>query len=542
MANKELNLCLGCMSELPEGETTCPLCGFREGEKANPDHLSVGNALAERYLTGKAVASTSRNITYIGFDTQEKAKVYICEYLPKGLAKRNHATGRVFAVPGKEKEFDAKTADYNDMLYAIQRVSKIEAVVPLHEIIRQNGTVYAVYQYIHTLTLGDFLTRCGGNLRWTAAKKFFMPLLTSLSNLHNQGIYHGHISPQTIQVDETGKLWLWDFAFFDFPEGKGELAADLQPGYCAPEQYDSNSFKGSWTDVYAVAAVLYRALTGTKPVVAPDRKLQDNLLPAFRMDKSIPHNVSDAIESAMILDVGSRTQNMDSFSAQLLEESGSNTAVYDSESLGNLKTDKDTHTTGGRRYMIITMVGTFVLLITILAVLANTLFPDLFIPNSPSSPSDLSELSLEDSKPNEVEDLLPDFVGVFAESILKSVQYTDRYDFVVKEEYNDQFREGVIFDQTPPSKTPMPNKGTVILYVSKGAETVKMPKLIGSTVEFAKEQLAEMNIKFEVVEVPNAPGTPGQVIETSIPAGEDVNVEEDTVIIYTPKDMIIIIN
>ena len=44
------------------------------------------------------------------------------------------------------------------------------------------------------------------------------------------------------------------------------------PGYAAPEQYSAAEFSGRYTDVYALAAVCYKMVTGQTPVAAPQRK------------------------------------------------------------------------------------------------------------------------------------------------------------------------------------------------------------------------------------------------------------------------------
>ena len=60
------------------------------------------------------------------------------------------------------------------------------------------------------------------------------------------------------------------------------------PGYAAPEQYSAAEFSGRYTDVYALAAVTYRLVTGQVPVAAPQRKVRDSMENAHSLESGVP--------------------------------------------------------------------------------------------------------------------------------------------------------------------------------------------------------------------------------------------------------------
>jgi protein-disulfide isomerase len=108
-------------------------------------------------------------------------------------------------------------------------------------------------------TLETFLTGRG-----PMAAPELVPLLGAvmdqLSTLHGAGQYHGNLSPDTITVTPTpeGHLAAW------LPPTTAP-AAGTWPFFLSPEQLMQGGQVGYWSDIYAMAGVLHRALTGQPP-------------------------------------------------------------------------------------------------------------------------------------------------------------------------------------------------------------------------------------------------------------------------------------
>ena len=64
-----------------------------------------------------------------------------------------------------------------------------------------------------------------------------MPVLSTLGTLHSAGIIHRGISPTTLIVGKNGKMRITGFSIWQARTARGDLTAQLFPGYAAIEQY-----------------------------------------------------------------------------------------------------------------------------------------------------------------------------------------------------------------------------------------------------------------------------------------------------------------
>ncbi|MBQ6700751.1 MAG: protein kinase, partial [Oscillospiraceae bacterium] len=313
MITKEHNLCMGCMSILDENGKC--RCGYDENSLTDSACLEVRTVVGERYTVGRMMKMDGEGITYIGFDNENEERVYIQEYMPQKIARRNDLTGEVVPLSGCEAKYKTLMADYFDLFDALRNFRHTEYIMPVINVIRDNNTVYAIYKFVKTISYGDYLSHNGGEFSWPQVKKLFMPFFTTLTYLHSNGFVHRGISPESIRVNAKGQLMLGGFGTAALYSKDTIIDSSLSAGYSAPEQYNSASWQGEWTDVYSVAAVLYKSLTGTLPADAESRRESDRLCPPEELNINIPSEVSDAIMNAMTLNSEYRTRSIDDFTA-----------------------------------------------------------------------------------------------------------------------------------------------------------------------------------------------------------------------------------
>jgi hypothetical protein len=154
------------------------------------------------------------------------------------------------------------------------------------------------------------------------------PLLSALELVHANRAWHLDISPDNIMIRASdGAPILLDFGASRFEiKQHSQLVSALvfKSGYSAPEQYTSNADRyGPWTDMYAYAATLYRAVSGTRPIEATSRQLADELRPAVLVGKGRYRDTFlKAVDWALKLPPHDRPQSVPEWRRDLLGGGG----------------------------------------------------------------------------------------------------------------------------------------------------------------------------------------------------------------------------
>lgn len=505
-------------------------CGFDEDSPSDPACLPLRTIIAGKYLIGKMTAMNGEGITYIGFDTENEEKVFVEEFMPQKIARRNDLSGEVMPEQGCEAQYKTLMSDFRELFSALRDYEyKEDKIVTVTDIVSDRGTVYAVYKYIKTITYNDYLLHNGGEFTWPQVKKLFMPLLTCISHLNKSGIIHRGISPETIRVNAKGQLMLSGFGTVLAYSKNDIIVPEIASGYAAPEQYSQGDWQGEWTDVYSVAAVMYKSLTGTLPADAEERKQKDMLCPLRELESSVPENVDDAVINAMALEASVRTSSADEFTAELLESAQGNTVLYKPQKGEELKgantsannaEDKKEIKQANRKIGLMVSLGVgLVLIIIVIFLFRFTEILGLGKRNNGNSGDSLS------SETGDVSDgygiAVPNFIGRFRTDVEGNSQYS-QFTLTFAEEANSAYSKGMIFDQSVKYKTEVSEGTEIVLKVSAGPQTVPMPKCTEMKLEDAAELLTRLGIVYTAIPNYSAEEDYGIVFSQSIEEGEDV--------------------
>lgn len=316
----ERKLCMGCMENKGSAKV-CPNCGYVENTPSLPSYIIPGTVLHERYLVGKLLSSNGQGATYIAYDTAVSCKVLLNEYMPDGLCVRVKGKPTISVNYNNLAQYKALMAEYTELNKSLAKMRSLSShLSPTLDLFAENNSTYAVYEYIDGVRLVDYLKENAGELSWSEVSAMFPPLFTTLSLVHNAGVLHRGISPDTIYVTDKGELKLTDFCISAVRTANTELKNEIFSGYAAPEQYSAASRQGTWTDVYGICAVLYRILTGSKPDSANVRLEKDNLYTPQELNSNIPKHVSDVIMKGMSLSGDDRIQTITELVTALFDQ------------------------------------------------------------------------------------------------------------------------------------------------------------------------------------------------------------------------------
>ena len=305
----------------------CPACGYKHSDP--PDelfYLYPGTTLQHRYIIGRALGAGGFGIVYKAWDTMRNIPVAIKEYYPSGLVTRTPGTGYLRLVAkSRANEFEAGKHRFISECKCTIQLDREHATTPglMHDVSSfvDNGTVYLVMEYLEGQTLTNYVEMYGP-LALQGGIEIILTVLEAVRDIHKSDVVHRDISPDNMMLCANNVVKLFDFGAAKFgkdDDGKGAERV-MKPGYSPPEQYEPDGKVGVHTDIYAVGATLYFALTGIKPDEATNRKDGDLLASPQSLNPHIPQNISDAILKAMAIDYRLRFKSADDFIKALLNE------------------------------------------------------------------------------------------------------------------------------------------------------------------------------------------------------------------------------
>lgn len=312
--------CKNCFQEYNEDFGLCPLCGYVDGEPPEkPFCLSPGTIIAGRYIIGQELNSGGFGIVYKAWDKKLDTVLAIKEYYPSGLVNRQPGSTDVMLVATKrEREFVYGKTRFLEEARNLAKFSDHKNIVNVYDFFESNNTAYIVMEYLDGRNLRQVLEEQNVPLPIDYCITVATQVGAALKAIHKENILHRDISPDNIMICSDGNVKLFDFGAARFSANvENRVTVVVKPGYAPPEQYDKVNRQDPRTDIYALGATLYHAMTGVMPEESTNRKIEDKLLAPAAIDKDIPENISNSIMRAMAIEQQYRFSTVDDFVSAL---------------------------------------------------------------------------------------------------------------------------------------------------------------------------------------------------------------------------------
>lgn len=501
-----LRRCLGCMEEYEEEYEVCPHCGYVYGQQAELEyHLSPGTMLAGRYQVGRVLGFGGFGITYIGWDTLLQRKIAVKEYLPSEYATRTveQTCITVFSAE-KEEKFATGLKKFEEEAKRLAKFQEVEGIVQIYDTVLENNTAYIIMEYLEGETLKSRLER-EKTIAVDETINLMLPVLRSLEMVHEEEILHRDIAPDNIFLykDEEGqeRAKLLDFgaARFATTRHSRSLSVLIKAGYSPIEQYSSKGEQGAWTDVYAVAATMYRMITGIVPQDAMERYVKDEVLPIRKTGVKIDKSTEAAIMNAMNITYEYRTHDAAAFIQEL-----------ESDQVKRIR-DHIIRTDIGRwPKWLKAVTGTAAALVTAFVVLLITgvIHFDIFTPEP---------IPLADGMTR-----VPNVINMKESKATKKTTNSSLIFQILDKQYSNEIPAGKILSQTLLGGTVVKKESTLGVIVSAGVEKTYVPDVVNFMEEDAADMIFAANLQYESTEE-SGDDAPGSVMSQDMEAGREVD-------------------
>ena len=291
------------------------------GNKDVPYALKPGTKLNDKYEIRSVIGTGGTSVIYLAYVSANRGDIAIKECFPSDYCSRGD--NQELVVGSRHAELVQDTMErFEKEAVLMQENSANSGIMKVYEVFHANNTVYYVMEYLEGCSLKEYIDAQGGVLDWEQTKTMLFPVFASLISLHRFNIWHRDISPDNIFVCKDDKIRIIDFGNArEGLSGASRMLDWAKEGYAPIEQYSDEYMQGTWTDVYSLAATLYRCLTGEAPKSVRKRGRNEAIKSPRERGAIIPIHVEDAIMKGLAYLPQERYQTVADFKSDIyLEE------------------------------------------------------------------------------------------------------------------------------------------------------------------------------------------------------------------------------
>ena len=306
----------------------CGACGH----ELTTDSQALGHEVMADPLVGRIIADRYRILQFLGRGGM--GVVYRVEHVH---------IGKVMAM----KLLHGELARDRDTIKRFRREAEAASklshpnTVQVFDFGSSQGLMYLVMEYVDGRDFGQ-LIRDAGPLDFARVARLTAQVCASVAEAHQLGIVHRDLKPENVMIvtrpdqGETAKVLDFGLAKLrDTQAGNTVTRAGAivgTPYYMSPEQIRGDEVDPRG-DVYAIGAMMYKAVTGSPPFVASTpmgvltKHLTEDLVPPSQKKPGLPPEADAIIGRAMQKEARDRYPDADALRAALGEYLGA--AGYD---------------------------------------------------------------------------------------------------------------------------------------------------------------------------------------------------------------------
>ena len=308
---------------------------MRESSRDKGYVLSAGTLLHSSYRIDRVLGEGGFAVIYLCTNIRTGSTAAIKEYFPSGLAKREYQQDLFCVQPYRQctTEFEKGYRHFLEEARILRECQNLQGIVTVHDLFEENQTAYIVMEYIEGPTLEQYVL-ANGPMSAQETIDLILPLIRSLEYVHKKGLIHRDISPDNLILGMDNRLHLIDFGAAGMKQSynKDNQTVILKKGFAPPEQYLASGNIGAWSDIYALCATMYFAISGHAPMAAIDRLQRDDLQPLTSYG-DIPAQTAAVIERGLSLHQADRYKTMEKLQSALEHPETAEEALENSRTL-----------------------------------------------------------------------------------------------------------------------------------------------------------------------------------------------------------------
>ncbi len=471
--------------------------------------------LAGRYELGEFIGQGGMATVYRGFDKKLGRQVAI------KVMKADLAGDEAFRDRFRQEAQSAARMAHPAIVRVLDAGDDL-----IHTAAGPKKLPFIVMEYVDGRNLRQHLSQSGVSSK--EACRITTAVLSALEYSHRAGIVHRDIKPANIMITKAGHVKVMDFGI---ARAVSETSSTLQEttqilgtaAYFSPEQAKGEAVDPR-TDLYSTGVLLYELLTGTVPfkgdsaVAVAYQHVSERPLPPIERRSDISSPLNAVVLYALIKDKTRRFQNANEFKLALEQAArGEMPAMLEHElteamaaPLTSEAAEADMtvrQLTGGavsRAQSRPPVLWVWASIITLVAVVIAVAF--WLVNFAPK------ELLPSNSR------TVPDVVATESNKALEELRELGLVAVPIQE-HNDQTPAGKVIRLDPVAGSHLVKGDTVTVYISKGADSKKLPDLVGMLLPEAEAKLAELGLSVGTVARENDPVVQQDKIIGMDPAG-----------------------